>query len=55
MLELLSVLFAWAKENPVGQAIINVLQPVYDWFDGIWLKTNITFLTSDVAFFIIFY
>lgn len=54
MLELLSVLFAWAKENPVGQAIINVLQPVYDWFYGIWLKTNITFLTSDVAFFIIF-
>jgi uncharacterized repeat protein (TIGR02543 family) len=54
MVELLTALFNWANENPVGKAIISFLDPVFEWFDSLWAKANITFLSSEVAFFIIF-
>ncbi len=54
ILALFDALFAWANENPIGQAIIGFLAPVYTWFDGLWASANIAFLSSKLAFFIIF-
>ncbi len=54
MLELLNKLFSWAENSIIGQSIIAVLQPVYAWFEKIWLTTKITFIDAKLAFFIVF-
>ena len=54
MLDFLKPVFEFAKSNPIGQAIIKFLQPVYDWFEWLMNLAKITFIEKEVAFFIVF-
>lgn len=52
---LLDQVFSFAKENPIGKKIIEVLEPfVVGYFKPLWEKLNISFMGYEVAFFIIF-
>ena len=50
----ISELFDFAKNSVIGQTIIGYLQPVVDFLRGFWDTTGITFISFELAFFIVF-